>query len=291
MTILQLKYFTTLALLENVSQTAELLNVSQSALSKNILKLEEELGVRLFDRHGRRVSLNAAGEQFLVHANAALEEIGAASTELRSLLSGGRSEICIGMTGIYRPLMECVSAFSELHPEVYFNLKSGIENLAISDINDYDVLVFPDESKYKKLGGYPLYEETLLLAVSRKDPLSERLYITEKALENRKIVFLHTEEGTEFPFHVCNAVLSGFSVGGFVNSLGLHRQMIISGMAVGFVRETDSRLYQDERIKLLPIRSSRFKRNMKICFKREKHLGAMAKEFRDFVTERLQLKT
>ena len=173
MTLLQLKYFTTLALIENVSQAAETLNISQSSLSKNIAKLEEELGVRLFDRNGRRLSLNAAGERFLLSANSVLEEMGNASGEMKAFASGGLSEISIGMTGTYRPLMECVSEFASMHPEVCFNIRNNVENISISDINDYDALVVPDENKYKKLNGQLLYEENYMLAVSNKDPLSK----------------------------------------------------------------------------------------------------------------------
>ncbi len=61
----QLEYFVTVADTGHVSQAAELLNVSQPALSSNIQKLEKEIGVKLFDRSGRRIVLNSYGEAFL----------------------------------------------------------------------------------------------------------------------------------------------------------------------------------------------------------------------------------
>ena len=57
MNISQLRYFTTVAQLENVSKAADLLYLSQSSLSKNIAKLEEELGMPLFDRNGKKITL------------------------------------------------------------------------------------------------------------------------------------------------------------------------------------------------------------------------------------------
>lgn len=290
MTLLQLKYFTALALLENTTQASKLFNISQSSLSKNILKLEEELGVSLFDRNGRRISLNAAGERFLISANTTLEEMNHAASDLQTLMSGDREEINIGMTGVYRPLMDCIRVFSEDHPQTCFNIQGSIEKINISDINDFDALVFPDESRYRKLGGYSLYKESFLLAVPRGDPLSNNLYVTEKDLEKQKLIFLRAENVPEYPFLICNAVLSGFSARGFVNTQEFHRTMIANGCASGFVRETDQSFYSHDKIKLLPIRSSRFKRNMKICFKRDKHLNAGAKAFRDFIISRLDLK-
>ena len=61
MRIAQLRCFVTVAQLENMSQAAELLHLSQSSLSKNIATLEEELGTQLFQRKGRSLTLNPAG--------------------------------------------------------------------------------------------------------------------------------------------------------------------------------------------------------------------------------------
>ena len=65
MNVLQLRYFITVAQLENVTKAADLLHISQSSLSKNISALEKELSVSLFDRNGKNIALNASGERFL----------------------------------------------------------------------------------------------------------------------------------------------------------------------------------------------------------------------------------
>ena len=58
MNIQNLRYFAIVAKLENVSRAAELMHTSQSSISKNIFTLEEELGTKLFDRHGKKLVLN-----------------------------------------------------------------------------------------------------------------------------------------------------------------------------------------------------------------------------------------
>ena len=63
--ISQLYSFIVVAQNENLSKAAGMLYVSQSALSKSIAKLEEELGVELFDRRGKKIVLNARGKRFL----------------------------------------------------------------------------------------------------------------------------------------------------------------------------------------------------------------------------------
>lgn len=64
MTIAQLEYFITIVENKTYLEASEILNISQSSLSKNIIRLEKELGIILFDRSRRNVSLTKAGEIF-----------------------------------------------------------------------------------------------------------------------------------------------------------------------------------------------------------------------------------
>ena len=75
MKIQNLRYFAVVAKLENVTKAAELMHTSQSAVSKNILVLEEEFGVKLFDRFGKKLVLNDAGRRLLESCEKILEEI------------------------------------------------------------------------------------------------------------------------------------------------------------------------------------------------------------------------
>lgn len=85
MELLQLQYFIAVARLEHMTEAALTLHVTQSSLSKTIQRLEEDLGVPLFDRTGRKLRLNESGCRFLPRAEKALFE----------LEQGGRSlEIC-----------------------------------------------------------------------------------------------------------------------------------------------------------------------------------------------------
>ena len=71
-------------------ETAALLHISQSSLSKHLKKLESELGATLFDRSTRSVTLSEYGRAFLPHARRMAVERAAALTALRELSSAGR---------------------------------------------------------------------------------------------------------------------------------------------------------------------------------------------------------
>ena len=72
---MQIRYFITIAQLENMSRAAELLHISQSSLSKNISAIEKELGTELFERNGKNISLNRAGTQFLESCRRMIAEL------------------------------------------------------------------------------------------------------------------------------------------------------------------------------------------------------------------------
>lgn len=74
MELRQLKYFKKACELENFSEAARLLHISQSTLSQQIKQLEEELDVLLFDRIGKRIIPTEAGRAFLPYAHQAIQD-------------------------------------------------------------------------------------------------------------------------------------------------------------------------------------------------------------------------
>jgi DNA-binding transcriptional LysR family regulator len=83
----QLEYFKTVAETQNFTSAANLLSVTQPALSKAISKLEEELNVPLFEKNGRNIKLTRFGSMFLIHANAAINEISKGIQELQDIIN------------------------------------------------------------------------------------------------------------------------------------------------------------------------------------------------------------
>ena len=81
----QLEYFITAAETEHMSRAAQKLNVSQPALSSNIQKLENEIGLELFDRTGRHISLNEYGKAFLPTARRIIDDLEEGLTELHDM--------------------------------------------------------------------------------------------------------------------------------------------------------------------------------------------------------------
>src|ERR1700721_2404634 len=92
----QLRYFSAVADTGSFSRAAEKCHVSQPSLSQQILKLEAELGGRLFDRLGRSVRLTDLGEPFLPRPPSVLPELSRAKDELPERLQSEGGPVVIG---------------------------------------------------------------------------------------------------------------------------------------------------------------------------------------------------
>lgn len=117
-----IEYFLELARHEHVALTADVLNISQSALSKSISTLETELGVKLFDRVGRRIKLNKNGKAFVQYAEQAMKLLSMGQMSAKSMCYESNGYISIHCFAYAPIIIPCVSAYSELNPYTTFSI-------------------------------------------------------------------------------------------------------------------------------------------------------------------------
>ncbi len=294
MNLFQLRYFITVAQLENMSQAAELLHMSQSSLSKSISNLEEALGMTLFDRKGKKIVLNARGRRFLACSRQMFQELELAVTDMKALAGISSQRIRVGVAGGSSSVVECITSFQKKRPEAVFDLRCDIDIQEYLDINDYDVLVYPEDLRFKKLSSYRLEKEKYFLAVSHRHPLAAQTSVQIKDLSGLEFVVLcrgdsSLEYSIEFPCRVCVALNLPFRVQCFADNREIQQQMIISGDAVGFIPAGSVLTCNQERLKLLPIADAQFSRQILLSFRREKHLSPLARKFKHFALDYFQL--
>ncbi len=285
MDIQQLHYFSAVAQLQNMSKAAELLHISQSSLSKQIAKLEADLGFPLFDRNGKKISLNKAGMRFFESSNLIIRELESAQGDIRFLMSSQDNRIRVGAEGMPDAFFACMEIFAGEHPEAEFIFSSRIGDVEHLNINDYDVLICPEEFRFEKLEGYPLFEERYVFAVPVKNTLAEKEVFSLEMLKNQTVVFLRGENiKGDFAYQVCSALALEPERVYFVDNREMQYRLISSGMACGFFQKSEAYLLQhDKTIKVLPVLDERFMRRMKICFLRTKHLSELGNLFREHV--------
>lgn len=119
MELLQLQYFAEVARMESYTKAAQALHISQPALSQTVKRLENELGVKLFEREGKRIHLTVSGRTFYDRIAQSLWEIQDAYNELNKNRIQGN--VTIGTYMPTYPILDCIKAFSEENPDITFS--------------------------------------------------------------------------------------------------------------------------------------------------------------------------
>ena len=291
MDLLQLKYFNTVAATQNMMKASRILHVSQPAISKNIAKLEEEIGCQLFYRNGKNIKLNPAGAKFLEFSNSAMELIENGIEEMNLFAGDSEQRIHVGIAGSCSRMSDCIAKYSLEHPNAIFDINGNIWNEEKPDINEYDVLVYPDTTTYSKYNGFPIYIEHYFLAVNTAHPLANKSKIEITDLNKLDIVYTKHAKSVEHIHRTVKALGITFNKTYYVNTRELHLQMISENLASGFVPEGAAKMYnKDKSIKLIPITDNRFYRQVNIAFKRDKHLSESAKEFKKYTMQYFKIK-
>jgi len=290
MTLQTLRYFSIIAELENMSKAAELLHTTQSSLSKAIFSLEKELGVDLFDRKGKKLVLNDAGMRFLESCKIILKESDEVNKELSYLYSGKDNEVKICTAGLNREFYNCMAEFKKQYSNVEYVVDNLVEN-NLPDINYYDVIIYPNDRKFEKFKGFDFAEDRYLFVVNKDHELNKRASVPVSEMDGRDYVFLRINDDYAYSYRMCSALRIDMNSISFAESKMIHRNMIASGIGVGFVSSLDADSYRDDsRLRLIPLTDDRFSRHLKICFKREKHLSEMADAFKNYVVEYFNIK-
>lgn len=183
MELRQLRYFVAIAQRRHFTAAAEAIGVAQPALSQQIRLLERELGVQLFDRSGRRISLTPAGEALLVRAERILVEVANAHSELAEYAGGVRGRVVVGTLPSLaeHQLPPLVAAFHARHPNLELILREErtarlLELLATGEVDLALLHHAPTASDAAPtLTLEPLFTEELVAAVGASHHLASQL--------------------------------------------------------------------------------------------------------------------
>lgn len=172
MELLQLKYFCDAAVRQNFSDVAKQYHVPPSSVSQSIKRLETELSVQLFDRTSNRVCLNPKGQIFYQKVKTALEMIDDATDEISE--GNPLHDIRIAINVNRRLVMQAVELFREKYPNVHINIK----HTTGCDCRQYHLVISDETMPEESFGRKKILSEQFYLAVSRKNPLSEKAVLT-----------------------------------------------------------------------------------------------------------------
>lgn len=189
MEITQLKHFSAVARLGNVSKAAQELYVTQPNLSKSIARLEEELGVPLFEHRKGKIALNDYGRCFLTSVNMALKELDSGVMSIQRMYESSQNILALGCS-IDDLLPDVLRDFAQGHPEI------GIRQFGCSPSElsarlgrrslDLAIAARPlvgEEFVFEELG-----QSAFVILVGQAHSLAGRKYVSVRELENEKLI-------------------------------------------------------------------------------------------------------
>lgn len=178
MELTQLKYFVTIAETLSFTGAAELVHVSQPALSYQMQRLEDELGTQLFHRRGRRISLTSDGEIFLPLARSVLSRASEAVRLLQDRSGVETGDVRLGANpsvGTYL-MPSLLASFHEAFPRVRVELAEGgdleLQHRVYSGSLDFAVVTAPGSPQ--SLDVVPLGSEDVFVTTSLRHRFAER---------------------------------------------------------------------------------------------------------------------
>ncbi|EGL83340.1 transcriptional regulator, LysR family [Caldalkalibacillus thermarum TA2.A1] len=197
MELRQLKYFIEVAKREHVTHAADALHVAQSAVSRQISNLEDELGVQLFIREGRNVKLTPVGKLFLEHIEIAIREIDKAVQEVKEFLDPESGVIRIGFPNSLaaNTLPKVISAFREKHPKIRFQLRQGILSTLINSVVKGEIdlaFVAPVPTDHELVDGHILFTEEMMAILPAVHPLTDQDALRLDQLRKEPFVMFRT---------------------------------------------------------------------------------------------------
>ncbi len=285
----QIKYFLSVVTAGSFSAAAQELHLSQSSLSKQIIALERELDVILFDRSKRRVSLTQAGIVFSKHAMSLHEAYQSMLTDLKEYRKAAPSLSIAALPVIaHYGIMSLVEQFKNMNPQLDFTLEEREAStiLPALDHRQYDLAFvrdnYLDKDQYASLN---IYGDRLLVAVSNKHRFAScaSLCLAELAEEN----FIMYKQGSVVRRLAEDACRSaGFEPRVFYSSLrgASIMGLVASNRGIALMMEKVLDYYKHPGVVSIPLVET-IESRIVLAYPRTRQLSRPARAFLEFIAK------
>jgi DNA-binding transcriptional LysR family regulator len=273
----QLKYFLAVAEEKSFSRAAERLHISQPPLSQQIMKLESELGVRLFTRTTRSFELTVAGRALMVEAADLLGRMRMTIDTIRQIDRGQVGRLRVGIVGsaMWGPIPGLLERFQTDFPRVTWTIHElgpndqweALRNKQI-DVGFWrEPRIEPDVLKAANLRQELCFKEQFCVAVNARHPLASRDAISLLDIAGEPMLTLHLDQSAEPRYLMQCCVNAGFEPTIFQEAAEPQTllAMVGAGLGVALMPETTSRIGWPG-VRFLPINAHAPSANLYISY-------------------------
>jgi DNA-binding transcriptional LysR family regulator len=293
-TFRQLRVFVEVAQHASMSRAAEALHLSPPAVSMQIREVESQVGLPLFDRVGRRVSLSTAGEYFLVHARRLLANLKEADDAMARFKRLERGMLTIGIVSTAKYFVpHLLARFHEEHAgvEVRLRVLSNREALvAAMQVGEVDLSVMGRPPRELAARAEAFAAHPLVFVCGAHHPLLAGMPIPAMSLDGQAFIVREHGSGTR-------AAMAAFFAERHVEphitmempSNETIKQAVIAGMGLGFLSlHTIGLELRAGLLRVLDVEDTPLMRSWNIIHLESRVLSPAAEAFRYFIIERGQ---
>jgi DNA-binding transcriptional LysR family regulator len=286
----QLETFIEVARLSSFSRAAEKRFRTQPAISSQIRSLEEDVGARLLDRSGGKVSLTASGKLFLKFAEETLDARKATTTAIAETERVPRGEIVVGANEgtCLHILPEVFAHFKKQYPDVAVNIRradySKVLESVIDNSVDFGVVSLPVTDN--RLTAVLIHRDDLVLIVTPRHPLAKLKSASAVDIAQYPLVMPkvgHTRDALDQLFHE-RKLKPRYAME--LDSSELLKRFVAADVGVGFISR--SNVQEDLKANVLaavPLADVQIRRDLALVFRKDKALSRAALAFIDIAVK------
>jgi LysR family transcriptional regulator, low CO2-responsive transcriptional regulator len=286
----QLETFIEVARLSSFSRAAEKRFRTQPAISSQIRSLEEDVGARLLDRSGGKVSLTASGKLFLKFAEETLDARKAATTAIAETERVPRGEIVVGANEgtCLHILPEVFAHFKKQYPDVAVNIRRAdyakVLESVIDNSVDFGVVSLPVTDN--RLTAVLIHRDDLVLIVTPRHPLAKLKSASAVDIAQYPLVMPkvgHTRDALDQLFHE-RKLKPRYAME--LDSSELLKRFVAADVGVGFIAR--SNVQEDVRANVLAavlLADVQIRRDLALVFRKDKALSRAALAFIDIAVK------
>ncbi len=194
MELRQLKYFLKAKELKSFTAAAKQLNISQSTLSQQIKQLEEEIGLPLFHRLGKRITPTEASDIFSKYAQNSVQRAKEGLLAMQDLQQLQRGTLRIGVSYGLRPtLITAIKSFTQKYPQIKIEITFGMTSTIINRLKDSKldvVLCFEEDHSDTQLDYTPLFVSEMALVCGSRSKIAQYPSISFKKIKKLPLALL-----------------------------------------------------------------------------------------------------